>query len=928
MVKLPKLKRKKEEAEEPQRKSNVLEKLKLLLNPPVEEEKPIVEEGYPIVLRMFDETTPCIAKYNVMGLYEVCITDDNKYLVNDLTVTPEEEPRIRELKEGILREHVTDTETYLKRIPGKFRHIIERELVGFSILQPLMDDDKINNIHIHSNRPVQVVHMEYDRLVYPVVLSTEKVKELQLSLAKASGVFVSERKPLMSFIDVRTMSRISGVFPSDVTLRKNAYLDIRKQPPEPWNVFKLMELETLYPTSAAVLWLAILYKLGILVVGEMYTGKTTLINALMSFMPPGARVMTIEDAPELRVPSSSYWVQTMPRLTVDDPESRISAFDILKTAVRMSVDYVIVGEVRGEEARYWAQAIMIGHGGLCLPEFATLVAKIDDRFDIYTIKEIIKALENHRRVEVFTINENGEVVSVPIRRGIIKRKDKVFVDIYAGRTVITVHRKHKLAVLHEGRVRFIEAEKIQPGMKLVRYRINPTITGNKEYMNLVEELPEGWCRRFYASLPKEIAGRVPLGKLVKYIAELGARRPIILARKFLNGEPIPVAIMRSVAREFNLPLEKAMISYYMSKPMKANIRLDEKFGKILGYLVTRGVFTARTKYGTVSQVAVRVKDPNTRRELKEYAEKVLGLHVREKGSMLYVVGATFAMLTSIFLGRKRTDMYIPLKLILYSNEKFRKALLETLLNGKKRIRVSSKKLAESIVVLAETLGYKAHYIFTPSDNRYVIYIDGEEATNDTEVLTVRAVKKREIDSLLYDIEVEPTHTYLLSVDGILSHNTSFHAAGPELALTRLSTEPINVDRQALLQLPVIVYIIPYAEEGRIKRKVQVFFNNTSYNDKYWKVAKVCEEAECDEKELLRSKSIRELMNLRGLSEDDILEQYYVMREILKARKKIPFDDTPMYLYSKLIRMYRKPLPVKIKLESVMAPEERTIELRG
>jgi flagellar protein FlaI len=92
-------------------------------------------------------------------------------------------------------------------------------------------------------------------------------------------------------------------------------------------------------------------------------------------IPPDSRVFTIEDAPELAVPSK-YWIRTVTREDVDSPQDRISVFSLLKIAVRMSVDYIIVGEVRGEEARDWAQAILLGHGGLTSFHSSTVEAAV------------------------------------------------------------------------------------------------------------------------------------------------------------------------------------------------------------------------------------------------------------------------------------------------------------------------------------------------------------------------------------------------------------------------------------------------------------------------------------------------------------------------------------------------------------------------
>jgi len=96
----------------------------------------------------------------------------------------------------------------------------------------------------------------------------------------------------------------------------------------------------------------------------MGTGKTSLINALTNMIPERASVITIEDTPELKL-AHPYWIPLITRESYSlDERGTIDMFKLVKHALRMSADYIIIGEVRGEEARIWANALLSGHGGL------------------------------------------------------------------------------------------------------------------------------------------------------------------------------------------------------------------------------------------------------------------------------------------------------------------------------------------------------------------------------------------------------------------------------------------------------------------------------------------------------------------------------------------------------------------------------------
>jgi flagellar protein FlaI len=311
----------------------------------------------------------CVRSYTVKDLYRVCITSSGEYIVYDVVAEVMGEDQLVK----ILRRYAAGGER--QKLDPRVEHVLDRSVNGYGVLDALLLDENVVDVFAISGIPVSIVHKEFGRLKTNIVLSDEQLSEIILRASSLSGKSVSERRPIPSFMEPRFQSRFSVVYKSDINARRYIALDIRRQPLNPWSVFKLVDLGTFSLEEAAFLWLMVKYRVPIMVLGELFTGKTTTINAILSMIPPDSRVFTIEDAPELAAPSR-YWIRTITREDVDNPQDRISVFSLLKIAVRMSVDYIIVGEVRGEEARDWAQAILLGHGGLTSFHASTVEAAL------------------------------------------------------------------------------------------------------------------------------------------------------------------------------------------------------------------------------------------------------------------------------------------------------------------------------------------------------------------------------------------------------------------------------------------------------------------------------------------------------------------------------------------------------------------------
>lgn len=307
----------------------------------------------------------CIEKYVLEDLYTVCITPSKEYVVYDNIVLSESLKLLEEKAGEYLKAILTSSSEkefakLLEKAEKPVKHILERQLFGYSVLEPLLMDENIIDIHVIVNKPIRVTHRKHGELDCNISLSEDELRELVMRMSTLAGKSISEANPLASFIEPRYEARVSVVYLSDVTLRRSMTVDIRRQPKKPWSLLKLIDLGTLTAEEAAFLWLAVKYKVPVMIVGEMMSGKTTLATALLNLIPPKSKVITVEDTPEIRL-CTPYWTRTTTR---DSPENPVTVFSLLKIAVRLSVDYVVVGEVRGEEAREWAQAILLGHGAI------------------------------------------------------------------------------------------------------------------------------------------------------------------------------------------------------------------------------------------------------------------------------------------------------------------------------------------------------------------------------------------------------------------------------------------------------------------------------------------------------------------------------------------------------------------------------------
>ena len=150
------------------------------------------------------------------------------------------------------------------------------------------------------------------------------------------------------------------MYGEDVSKRGSNFT-IRKFSAKPLSIFDVIGSNTMDYAMAAYLWIMIQEGMSLFVSGETASGKTTTLNAIMTFISPNSKVVSIEDTAEVQVPHKNWTREITRGANKGENSSDVGMFDLLKAALRQRPNYIIVGEIRGVEGAIAFQAIQTGH---------------------------------------------------------------------------------------------------------------------------------------------------------------------------------------------------------------------------------------------------------------------------------------------------------------------------------------------------------------------------------------------------------------------------------------------------------------------------------------------------------------------------------------------------------------------------------------
>ncbi len=275
-------------------------------------------------------------------------------------------------------------------------YYIERDTIGLSKIEPLMADPNIEDISCDGvGIPIFIYHRDpkLASMRTDVVFdNSDELNSFVIKLAQRCNKTISIAEPLLDGT-LPDGSRVQATLGTDIA-RKGSNFTIRRFTEKPLTPAHMLRYKTLDSTQLAYLWLAVEHGQSILVSGGTATGKTSLLNVLSLFIRPTLKVVSIEDTSELRL-HHPHWIPHVARspISVKGRIGEVTLFDLLKSSLRQRPDYIIVGEVRGEEAFVLFQQIATGHPGLATIHAAT-IPQLIDRLTTPPIKLPPSLLEN------------------------------------------------------------------------------------------------------------------------------------------------------------------------------------------------------------------------------------------------------------------------------------------------------------------------------------------------------------------------------------------------------------------------------------------------------------------------------------------------------------------------------------------------------
>jgi flagellar protein FlaI len=246
----------------------------------------------------------------------------------------------------------------------KIYYYLCRDFIGFNETEPLLRDYFVEDIECNGgNSPVYLIHRVFRNMKTNLIFrDSAKLESFVEKLAQRCGKSISYAKPILDG-SLPDGSRVNATYTKDIT-SKGPTFTIRKFTKSPWTPTQLLGFNTLSPEMLAYLWLLVQYKMNILIIGGTASGKTTLLNAISFFIPPEARVVSIEDTRELNLPRENWLPSVSRSATGIGAAGEIDLYSLLKASFRQAPDYVIVGEVRGAEASVLFQGMASGHSSI------------------------------------------------------------------------------------------------------------------------------------------------------------------------------------------------------------------------------------------------------------------------------------------------------------------------------------------------------------------------------------------------------------------------------------------------------------------------------------------------------------------------------------------------------------------------------------
>ena len=273
---------------------------------------------------------------------------------------------------------------------------IQYEMLGFGPLEPLLADSSVSDILVNTYKQVYVERRGRLETTDITFTDDDHLMKIIDKIVSRVGRRIDESSPM---VDARLPdgSRVNAIIPPLAI--KGPCLTIRRFSADPLTLEDLISFGSLTSAAAAFLKACIAARKNIVISGGTGSGKTVLLNILSSFIPHRQRIVTIEDTTELRL-LQEHVVSLESKLPNVEGTGAYTIRDLLKNALRMRPDRIIVGECRGPEALDMLQAMNTGHDGSLTTVHANSAAEVLQRLEVLVLMAAelpIQAI--HRQIE-------------------------------------------------------------------------------------------------------------------------------------------------------------------------------------------------------------------------------------------------------------------------------------------------------------------------------------------------------------------------------------------------------------------------------------------------------------------------------------------------------------------------------------------------
>lgn len=285
-------------------------------------------------------------------------------LVRGLNVNPDDlnnEAR-QEILERAVRQIIADYRIRVTDVSQqRIEYYVVRDFIGLGPIQPLMIDPNIEDISCDGpDLGLFVYHREFDSIQSNVLFHHDAdLDAYVIRLAQRSGKAISISDPILDAA-LPDGSRLQATLGQEVTQNGSTFT-IRRFKPDPFTPIDLVRFGSMSKELLAYFWLIVENGSSLVFSGGTASGKTTGLNAISQFIPPQAKIVSIEDTREVNLPHKN-WIKSMTRSgSTSEGTGEIGMFELLKASLRQRPEYILVGEVRGVEASVAFQAMATGH---------------------------------------------------------------------------------------------------------------------------------------------------------------------------------------------------------------------------------------------------------------------------------------------------------------------------------------------------------------------------------------------------------------------------------------------------------------------------------------------------------------------------------------------------------------------------------------